>query len=175
MCWARRSEPVTARTVRDNSAERAWRDVGWIHIVPAQPSILSRRFGEVSEKPTCVDLTTGQRRRPSVVIVSRSAQDLFGDGSHVVDVTEKIRDVLRAGQQRQMSGDDDAIETVLYHGEPAAKRLRQGLHQSSFDSCVENKDHRTKTDGGQNFTYPLVALTNRPARSTCDCVRLAAV
>jgi hypothetical protein len=118
---ARRSEPVTARTVRDNSAETAWRDVGWIHIVPAQPSMLSRPFGEVSEKPTCVDLTTRQRRRPSVVIVSWSAQDLFKDGSHVVDVTEKIRDVLRAGQQRRMSGDDDAIETALYHGEPAAK------------------------------------------------------
>ena len=87
---ARRSEPVTARTLRDNSAETAWRDVGWIHIVPAQPSMLSRPFGEVSEKPTCVDLTTRQRRRPSVVIVSWSAQDLFKDGSHVVDVTEKI-------------------------------------------------------------------------------------
>ena len=38
-------------------------------------------------------------------------------------VTEKMHDVLWAGQQRQVALNDDAIETVVYKQEQAAKQL----------------------------------------------------
>jgi hypothetical protein len=42
---------------------------------------------------------------------------------------KKVDDVLGAGEQGQMAKDDDAIETVIYQGQQAAKQLCKGLHR----------------------------------------------
>jgi len=41
------------------------------------------------------------------------SQDFFADGCDLVDVAEKVDDVLRAGEQGQVAQDDDTIETVV--------------------------------------------------------------
>ena len=42
-------------------------------------------------------------------------------------VAEKMHDVLRAGQQRQIPLNNDAVETVIYKDKEAFKQLREGL------------------------------------------------
>jgi len=42
-----------------------------------------------------------------------------------VDVAEEMDDVLGSRQQRQVALEDDAIETVVYPGEQAAKQLAE--------------------------------------------------
>ena len=51
-----------------------------------------------------------------MIIVGPLTQDLFADGVDLVEVTEKVDDVLGAGQQGQMTEDDDTVETVVYQG-----------------------------------------------------------
>jgi hypothetical protein len=45
----------------------------------------------------------------------------------LVDVAKKVDDVLGAGEQGQMAQDDDAIETVIYQGQQAAKQLSRSI------------------------------------------------
>ena len=78
------------------------------------------------------DLTfLGEGFHPAVVIVGALTQDFFTDGLDLVEVTEKVDDVLGAGEQGQMTEDDDTVETVVYQGQQAAKQLGEGLHRSS--------------------------------------------
>jgi hypothetical protein len=46
-----------------------------------------------------------------------------------MNIAEEVDDVLRAGEQGQMTEDDDAIETVVYQGQQAAKQLCKDLHR----------------------------------------------
>jgi len=39
-------------------------------------------------------------------------------------------DMLRTGQQRQVSLDDDAVKTVIHKNQEALKKLREGFHRS---------------------------------------------
>jgi hypothetical protein len=64
-----------------------------------------------------------------VVILGALTQDFFADGLDLVNVAKEMDDVLRAGEQRQMAEDDDAVETVIYQGQQAAKQLCKGLHR----------------------------------------------
>jgi len=64
-----------------------------------------------------------------MVIVGSLTQDFFADGTHSVDVAKKVDDVLGAGKQGQMAQDDDAVETVIYQGQQAAKQRCKGLHR----------------------------------------------
>src|SRR5438128_2293048 len=76
------------------------------------------------------DLTfLGEGFHPAVVIVGPLTQDLFADGVDLVDVTEEVDNVLGAGEQGQMTEDDDTIETVVYQGQQVAKQLCKGLHR----------------------------------------------
>src|SRR6516162_2892513 len=68
---------------------------------------------------------------PAVVIVGRLTQGFFADGVDLVDVAEEMDDVLGAGEQGQMTEDDDTLETVVYQGQQAAKQLGEDLHRSS--------------------------------------------
>jgi hypothetical protein len=68
---------------------------------------------------------------PAVVIVGPLTQDLFADGVDLVEVTEKVDDVLGAGEQGPMIEDDDTVETVVYQGQQATRQLCEGLHRSS--------------------------------------------
>jgi hypothetical protein len=69
----------------------------------------------------------GEGFHPSVVIVSPLTQDLFADGVDEVDVTEEMDNVFGAGEQGQMTEDDDTVETVVYQGQQAAKQLCEGI------------------------------------------------
>ncbi len=64
-----------------------------------------------------------------MVIVGSLTQGLFADGTHLVDDAKKVDDVLGAGELGQIAKDDDAIETVIYQGQQAAKQLCKGLHR----------------------------------------------
>jgi hypothetical protein len=75
-------------------------------------------------------LFLGEGFHPAGVIVGPLTQDLFA-GVDLVEVTEKVDDVLGAGEQGQMTEDDDTVETVVYQGQQAAKQLCKGLHRSS--------------------------------------------
>src|SRR6516225_5133682 len=68
----------------------------------------------------------GEGFHPAVVIVGPLTQDFFADGVDVVDVAEEVDDVLGAGEQGQMTEDNDTVETVVYQGKQAAKQLCEG-------------------------------------------------
>jgi hypothetical protein len=73
----------------------------------------------------------GEGFHPVVVIVGPLTQDLFADDVDLMNVTEEVDDVFRAGEQGQMTEDDDTVETVVYQGQQAAKELGEDLHGSS--------------------------------------------
>ncbi|HVT43456.1 MAG TPA: hypothetical protein VMT00_03620 [Thermoanaerobaculia bacterium] len=68
---------------------------------------------------------------PPRVVIGPLTEDLFRDRADLVDVTEEVDDVLGTGEQRQVSKDNDAIETVVYESNEAAEQLRKGVHRSS--------------------------------------------
>jgi len=68
-------------------------------------------------------VVAGECLDPLLVRLRPFGQGLFGNRVHPMHVTEKMHDVLWAGQQRQVALNDDAIETVVYKQEQAAKQL----------------------------------------------------
>src|SRR5206468_2574830 len=72
-----------------------------------------------------------KRFDPLLILLGAFGQRLFGDRVDLVHVAEEMDDVLGSGQQGQIALDDDAIETVIYKGEQAAKQLAKGFHRSS--------------------------------------------
>jgi len=73
----------------------------------------------------------GEGLNPLVVLDGALAQDILGDGADTVHVTEEVHNVLRPGEQWQMAEDDDAVETVVYECQQAAKQPRKFFHRSS--------------------------------------------
>ena len=67
---------------------------------------------------------------PSSVFLGPLGQGCFGDRILAVHITEEMHDMLRARQHRQVSLDDDAVETVIYKNQEAFKELREGFHRS---------------------------------------------
>jgi hypothetical protein len=55
----------------------------------------------------------GEGLYPVMVIIGSLAQDFFADDLHLMNIAEEVDDVLRAGEQGQMTEDEDAIETVV--------------------------------------------------------------
>jgi len=73
----------------------------------------------------------GEGFHPVVVIVGPLTQDLFADDVDLMNVTEEVDDVFGAGEQGEMTEDDDTVETVVYQGQQAAQQLCEGFHRSS--------------------------------------------
>ena len=76
-------------------------------------------------------MITRERVDPLLVLLRPFGQHVFGDGVHAVHVAEEMHDVLRTGQEGEIALNDDAIETVVYKLEQAAKQLVKGLHRSA--------------------------------------------
>jgi hypothetical protein len=74
---------------------------------------------------------SGEGFHPAVILVSPFSQHFLGDGTGLVDIAEEINEVLRPGQQRDVPENDEAVETVVYKSEQAAKQLCKGFHRSS--------------------------------------------
>src|SRR5580698_8152437 len=49
---------------------------------------------------------------------------------HTVHLAEEMHNVLGPGRQRQVSLNDNAVETVIYKNQEAFKELREGFHRS---------------------------------------------
>src|SRR5438552_13264309 len=75
-------------------------------------------------------VVAGVAFHPSPIFGSPLGQDLRGDGILAMHVAEEIYDVFGARQQRQVSLDDDAVETVIYKNQEAFKELRESFHRS---------------------------------------------
>src|SRR5438445_1218911 len=88
---------------------------------------------------------------PIPVFQGALGQDLRGNGILAMHVAEEMHDVLRPGQQGQVSLDDDAVETVIYKNQEALKELREGFHRSPPSDALA---------GYQNH------LSGRPVEST---------
>jgi len=69
---------------------------------------------------------------PVDVVVGSLPQDFLGDRADLMNVSEKVDDVLRAGEQREIPEDDDAIETVVYKNNEVGEQLRERFHRSSL-------------------------------------------
>src|SRR5712691_6081624 len=82
----------------------------------------------------------GKRLHPLVVLGGALTQELLGDGWSAVDVAEEVHDVLRPGEQWQVTEDDDAVETVVYQCQQAAKELGELLH-GNF-TVAESREQR---------------------------------
>src|SRR5215469_15937193 len=68
---------------------------------------------------------------PMLVVAGSLSQRLLGNGVDAMHVAKEIDDVLRPSEQREIALDDDAIETVVYKTQQAAKQLAKGFHRSS--------------------------------------------
>ena len=73
-------------------------------------------------------MVAGERFHPLLVFAGPLAQGFLGDGVHPVHVAEEMDDVLGPCQQRQVALDDDAVETVVYKSQQAAKQLGELFH-----------------------------------------------
>jgi len=73
---------------------------------------------------------------PLLILVGPLGQNLLGDGINPMHVAEEIDDVLRPRQQRQVALNDDAVETVVYKSQQAAKQLGEGFHRFSPGSLL---------------------------------------
>src|SRR5205814_9995908 len=75
-------------------------------------------------------VVAGVAFHPSPIFGSPLGQDLRGDGILAMHVAEEIYDVFGARQQRQVSLDDDAVETVIYKNQAWVKALRENFRLS---------------------------------------------
>jgi hypothetical protein len=115
----------------------------------------------------------GEGLHPAVIIVGPLTQDLLADGVDLVEVTEEVDDVLGAGEQGQMTEDDDTVETVVYQGQQAAKQLCEGFHRSppvvlasvTRSSARRPVEIKVPTAGGEREE-------SVPGKETAGCVPL---
>src|SRR5260370_360827 len=77
-----------------------------------------------------------KRFDPLLVLLRAFGQRVFGDRVDVMHVAEEMDDVLRPRQEGEITLNDDAIETVVYKPEQAAKQLVKGFHRSSPVMCA---------------------------------------
>src|SRR5262249_17822475 len=114
---------------------------------PCQPLGLERLvIGPLDGNP----MGAGKRLDPLLVLLRARRQRLLRDRVDPMNVPEEVHDRFLACEERQISQDDDAIETVVYQGEQAAKQLVEGFHRSSSaDACLSNTIMRETTDGDQ--------------------------
>src|SRR4051794_35128379 len=54
-----------------------------------------------------------------------------------------MNNVLRPCQQRNVAQNDNAVETVVYKSQHAAKQRCEGFHRSSPVVLLQQQDHRT--------------------------------
>src|SRR3954447_9161469 len=62
-----------------------------------------------------------------------------------------MNNVLRPCQQRNVAQNDNAVETVVYKSQHAAKQRCEGVHRSSPVVLLQQQDHRT--DGWWKSKY----------------------
>src|SRR3954451_6885127 len=62
-----------------------------------------------------------------------------------------MNNVLRPCQQRNVAQNDNAVETVVYKSQHAAKQRCEGFHRSSPVVLLQQQDHRT--DGRWKSKY----------------------
>jgi hypothetical protein len=87
-------------------------------------------------------MVAGKGIHPTVILVGPLAQNIFGDGAGLVHVAKEMDNIFRPGQQGNVPQDDDAVETVVYKSQQAAKQLCEGFHRPSPETCSQ-LDHRT--------------------------------
>src|SRR6516225_10643096 len=113
----------------------------------------------------------GEGFHPVVVIVGPLTQDLFADDVDLMNVTEEVDDVFGAGEQGEMTEDDDTVETVVYQGQQAAQQLCESFHRSSpvvFASATRSTARRPveiKATGGSGEGRKGLRERNRRFRS----------
>jgi hypothetical protein len=73
----------------------------------------------------------GEGFDPLIVLGGALAQDLLGDGLNPMHVAEEMYDVFGPRQQRQVTQDDDGVETMIYKTQQAAKEPYEIFHRSS--------------------------------------------
>src|SRR6185437_214172 len=74
----------------------------------------------------------GESFDPPFVFDGAPGQSLLGDWIEPLHIAEEMDNVLRACQQRQVALNDNAIETVIYKSQQAAKQLVERFHRSSL-------------------------------------------
>jgi len=84
---------------------------------------------------------------PQLVLSGPLGQSLFRDGADSVYIAEEMDDMFRTCQQRQISLDDDAVETVVYKNQQAAEQLAEDFHRSSPGDGIYNQIIGQRTDG----------------------------
>ena len=87
-------------------------------------------------------MVAGVAFHPSPILQRALGQNLGSDGILAVYIAEEMYDVFGPGQQRQVSLDDDAVETVIYKNQEAFEELRKGFHRSPpSDVWSLNQNH----------------------------------
>jgi len=106
----------------------------------------------------------GEGFHPAVVIVGPLTQDFFADGVDLVDVAEEEDDVFGAGEQGQMTEDNDTVETVVYQGQQAAKQLCEG-RKSKHPTTGPEREERVQGRETAGFV-PLLSSRIRTAKKS---------
>src|SRR5208283_5677648 len=93
-------------------------------------------------------VVAGEGFDPMFIFSGSAGEDIFGDGVKPQNIAEEMHNVLFPRQQRQVSLDDDAIKTVIYKSQQAAKQLVEGFHRPvPRDLAFDNKIIDRSADG----------------------------
>jgi len=90
---------------------------------------------------------------------------LRGARIYPMHVAEEIHDVFGATQQRQVSLDDNAVETVIYKDQEAFKELHEGFHRSSpqmfgwITKIIDHSDRWNQPPASMNTGIPLFGFS----------------
>jgi hypothetical protein len=68
-------------------------------------------------------------------------------------VAKKMYDMLGPGQQRQITLDDDAVETVIYKNQETFKEQREGFHRSPPQMFGSTPKSSVVATGGINHPH----------------------
>ena len=87
-------------------------------------------------------MVAGVRLHPALVVVGASAQHFFVHHRKAEHLPEEEDHLLRPRQATEVTVDDDAVETVVYKNQQAAKQLCESLHRSSsiLRSRLDNRE-----------------------------------
>ncbi len=82
----------------------------------------------------------GEGLDPALIVTGAPREHLLGDRRHPDHLAEEVHDLLGPRQPGQVPMDDNAVETVVYKHQQAAKQLREPFHRSSLPwSRLDNK------------------------------------
>src|SRR5271166_4227054 len=110
--------------------------VPFLALHPAQRGSYIILFANTLRGPLNRAMIPAKRLHPRLILVGAPREDFFADHRLAHYIPEKVRHLARPRKTRQISMNDNPVETVVNKYQQAAKQLRERLHRSSSFALV---------------------------------------